>query len=56
MQVFGELQIPWIRNIDPHISETDGNHIHPVGSTVTRPTDMKTEHTLCVPLLQGLQI
>jgi len=39
-----------------HISEIYGNHIHPVGSTVIRPTDMETEHTLWGPLSLGLQI
>lgn len=53
MQVFGALPIPWIRNIDLHISETDRNHIHPVWSAVTRPTDIETEHTLWGPLSLG---
>jgi hypothetical protein len=56
MQVSGVLPIPWIRNTYLHISETDRNHIQPVWSTVTRPTDIKTEHTPWGPLLQGLQI
>jgi hypothetical protein len=33
-----------------------GYRTHSVGSSVTRPTDMETEHTLWGPLLQGLQI
>jgi len=53
MRVFGALPIPWIKNIDLHISETDGNHIHPVGSTVTRHTDTETEYTLWGPLSLG---
>jgi hypothetical protein len=50
MQVFETLPIAWIRK---HISETDGNHIHPVGSTVTMPADMETVHTVWGPLSLG---
>lgn len=42
-----------IRNIDLHISETDVNHIHPVGSTVTRPRVVEAVHTLWCPLSLG---